>query len=132
MTTNLTPAEYERAAWELIELADVSRHPAAKKLLELIEKHGRHSNEVLEAAMTAARGVRPHSRRDHSIYEWAYETEQSWRVEVPPFYEDRALRLLDPHNAPPDYVDAYRRLADLCPKATHQALDKAARQIASD
>ena len=130
MTNNPTPAEYKRAAWELIELADVSRHTAAKKLPELIENYGPHSNEVLEAAMAAVLGVDLHTRPGVGGRDWVRETEQSWRDKVPPFYLDRARRLLNPHNTPPDYVDAYRALAHLCPKATHRALDNAARQIA--
>lgn len=132
MTNDLTPAEYGRAAWELIELADVSRHPIAAKLRELIEQHGRHSYEVFEAAMAAALGVNLHTWVGVAARDWASETEESWRVEVPSFYLARARRQINPHNTPPDYLDAYRTLADLCPTATHKALDKAARQIADE
>ena len=48
----------------------------------------------------------------------------------PDFYLSRARRQLSPWNTVPDYVDAYRTLAELCPKAAHWALDKAARMLA--
>ena len=129
VTNNPTP-EQERAAWELIELADVSRHPSTVKLRELIKEHGRHSQEVLKWAMLITRGKVHGTFLDMAAVNWA--AQQSRQNEVPPFYLDRARRLLDPHNTPPDYVDAYRTLAGLCPGATHWTLDEAARRLAGD
>lgn len=65
-----------------------------------------------------------------SASNWAHEQSTRFAGEVPDFYLARARRVLDPCNTPPDYVDAYRTLAELCPKAADWALDKAAREIA--
>ena len=94
MTENLTPDDYERATWELIELAyaGVSRHPGAEKLCELLEQHegDRHHPEVLVAAMVAAQGEGPRSLA--SARYWVRE--QSWRLhdKVPDLYLSRARR----------------------------------------
>lgn len=133
MTTPPTPDDYIRSAWELLELAraGVSRHPAGEKVRKAIEEHGPHSSEALHAAMAGALGMPDlRTRQGMGGREWVYETEQSWRSEIPSFYMDRARRLLDPDTTPPDYVDAYSILSCLCPSASHEVLDRAARQIA--
>ena len=113
-----------------MDVSDGVRHPNAERLRELIKEHGHHNEEVFEWAMLVARGKAHGPFLDMDAVKWAGQ--QSLYNEVPSFYLDRARRQLDPHDTPPDYVDSYRTLADLCPKAPHFALDKAARELADD
>ena len=129
--------DYEQRAWELIELARINAtvpkemESILNNIRELSETHGRHSSKVIAAAVAAVAGVALGPPYGIGASEVVYEMEESARTEVPGFFLGRARRLLDPHHTPPDYVDTYCTLAELCPNASHRVLDAAARDLAS-
>ena len=124
MIDTVTPEE-EQQAFELIELADISRHPEARHIRDAIQDTTGAQREyiIFERAIVAVRGY----SLDPSAKNWALR--QPERRTIPLYKQTLASRLLDPQRTPPRYADWYRKLAELWPQADHQALDEAARRL---
>lgn len=123
--TKVTPGEAQHA-FELIELADISRHRFIKRLRRELDAHGPTSYDALVVAATIVRQT--HVAQDRPAQTWATETAQG--ASVPPYIQFKAHKQLVPQSDP-SYVDYYRKLVELWPNADHPDLDETARRLAS-